>query len=147
MKTYSLKPAEVTRKWYLIDAKEAPLGRISTAAARILIGKDKPSFTPHVDGGDYLVIINAESLVVTGSKEAKKTYWRHSGYPGGIKKRSLNEQMTQDPTKVITKAIRGMLPVNKLRPGRLARLKVYVGEQHPHEPQSPTKLQVKKESK
>jgi large subunit ribosomal protein L13 len=145
MKTYSLKAKDVTRKWYILDAREAPLGRIATVAARLLIGKDKPSFTPHVDGGDYVVITNAASLVVTGGKETKKTYYRHSGYPGGLYKRSLGEQMQQDPTKVLTKAVRGMLPVNKLRPQRLARLKVYPGEQHPHEPQQPTKMSLKKE--
>lgn len=145
MPTYSLKPQDVKRKWYLLDAKEVPLGRLATAAARMLIGKDKSSFTPHIDGGDYVVIINAGAVVVTGGKPQKKVYFRHSGYPGGLHKRSLTEQLERDSTKVITKAVRGMLPVNKLRPGRLARLKVYSGEQHPHEPQQPIKYGFKKD--
>jgi large subunit ribosomal protein L13 len=143
MKTYSIKPNEVSRKWHLIDAKDAPLGRIATQSARLLIGKDKPTFTHHIDGGDYVVIINAKELVVTGGKEEKKNYWRHSGYPGGLHKRTLTQQMERDPAKVMIKAIRGMLPVNKLRPGRLARLKVYADENHQHTAQQPQKIQFK----
>jgi large subunit ribosomal protein L13 len=147
MKTYSLKPKDVARKWYLIDASEASLGRVATQAARLLLGKDKPSFTPHVDGGDHVVIVNSDSLKVTGGKELKKTYYRHSGYPGGLYQRRLEEQMAKDSTKVVVKAVRGMLPANKLRAGRLARLKVYRDESHQHEAQQPTKLSLKKEEK
>ncbi len=143
MKTFSQKPAEVTRKWYLLDASEAPLGRLSTVAAKLLIGKDKPTFTPHVDGGDYVVIINADNLVVTGGKDEKKIYWRHSGFPGGIYKRTLKEQKEADPTAIVAKAIRGMLPVNKLRDARLKRLKVYTGEEHNNTAQNPEKLSLK----
>lgn len=137
MKTYSQKTSEITRKWYILDASQTPLGRVSTVAARLLIGKDKPSFTPHMDGGDYVIIINSDNLVVTGGKEEKKIYYRHSGYPGGITKKSLKDVMKTDSTKVIHKAVRGMLPVNKLRDGRLLRLKIYPGDQHNHSAQTP----------
>src|SRR5438105_1703674 len=119
MKTFSLKPAEVKRAWYILDASQLPLGRLSSEAAKLLLGKGKPSFTPHVDGGDHVVVINAKQLVVTGSKGQKKTYHRYSGYPGGLHSRSLDEQMTKDPKKIIHKSIRGMLPANKLLDGRL----------------------------
>lgn len=143
MKTYSQKPADVTRKWYLIDAIEAPLGRVSTVAASLLIGKGKPSVTAHVDGGDHVVIINASKLVVTGNKNLGKIYYRHSQYPGGIKQKTLEENLTQEPELVIYNAVRGMLPVNKLRDGRLKRLKIYSGNEHQHEAQSPEKLNIK----
>lgn len=143
MKTYSLKPADVTRTWYVLDASEAPLGRVATKTASLLLGKGKPTVSPHVDGGDYVVIINADKLVVTGGKEQKKAYYRHSGFPGGLKKRTLAEQLEQDPTKIIEKAVRGMLPDNKLSAGRLERLKVYTGNEHKHEAQKPVVLSLK----
>ena len=143
MKTYSQKPADVQRKWYLMDASEASLGRLATRAASLLLGKGKSTVTPHTDGGDFVVIINAGKVKVTGGKELKKDYYRHSGFPGGIYKRTLAEQQTQDPTRIIYKAVRGMLPDNKLRPGRLARLKIYTGEEHGHTPQQPEKLNLK----
>lgn len=143
MKTFSLKPADVDRKWYIIDASEVPLGRLATQISSLIIGKGKPTFTPHVDGGDYVVVINAQSVAVTGNKEADKIYYRHSGYPGGIKQRTLAEQRDKDSTKIIFNAVRGMLPVNKLRDGRLQRLKVYVDDKHHHEAQKPIKLSVK----
>jgi large subunit ribosomal protein L13 len=143
MKTFSAKPTDVVRKWYILDAAEAPLGRISTVAATLLTGKGKTQFTKHVDCGDYVIVINAEQLVVTGNKLEGKIYYRHSNYPGGLTETSLKAQMEKDPTIPVTKAIRGMLPVNKLRPGRLARLKVYVGNEHNHEAQKPEKLSVK----
>ncbi len=146
-KTYSEKPADVKRQWYLIDASKAPLGRVSTRAAALLIGKGKPTFTPHVDGGDYVVIINADKLVVSGSKMTDKIYYNHSGYPSGLRKRSLNVVMKSDPTEAITSSVRGMLPVNKLRDGRLARLKVYSGDQHKHLPQQPIEVNMTKETK
>lgn len=147
MKTYSIKPAEIDRKWYIIDASHAPLGRISTVAARILIGKDKPSVTAHIDGGDYVVVINASKLVVTGNKLQDKIYYRHSGFPGGLYQRTLSEQMDIDPTKVIEHSIRGMLPVNKLRDGRLKRLKIYAGDEHEHHAQKPEALKLNKRDK
>jgi large subunit ribosomal protein L13 len=143
MKTYSIKKSEITRKWYILDAAQTPLGRLSTVAARLLIGKDKPSFTPHMDGGDYVIIINAENLVVTGGKEDKKMYYRHSGFPGGIYKKSLRESK---PVDVITHSVRGMLPVNKLRDGRLARLKIYEGSDHNHNAQKPEVYELKGKS-
>lgn len=141
-KTYSQKPAEVTRKWYVLDASQAPLGRISTAAASLLIGKGKPSVTAHVDGGDYVIIVNAKKLKVTGNKLAGKVYYRHSGHPGGLKAKTLEEEMEENPTMVVFKAVRGMLPVNKLRDGRLSRLKIYEADDHNHEAQKPVAYEV-----
>lgn len=143
MKTFSAKPADVTRTWYIIDASDAPLGRVATQAASLLLGKAKPSVTPHVDGGDYVVVINADNLKVTGNKLEGKRYYHHTHYPGGIKEASLSEKMTKDSTDVIFKAVRGMLPVNKLRDGRLQRLKIYTGTEHPHDPQKPQVISLK----
>lgn len=143
MKTYSAKPADITRKWYVIDAAEIPLGRLATLAATLLTGKGKPMFTRHIDCGDYVIVINADKLIVTGNKLEDKTYYRHSGYPGGLTETSLRDQLTKDATVPVAKAIRGMLPVNKLRPGRLERLKVYSGSEHNHEAQKPEKLSLK----
>lgn len=143
MKTYSAKPSDVTRAWYVIDASEAPLGRVATKAATLLTGKGKPMFTHHIDTGDYVIIINAEKLVVTGDKMTKKMYYHHSHYPGGLKEATLAEKMEKDPTHALTHAIRGMLPVNKLRDGRLARLKVYAGAEHNHEAQKPETISLK----
>lgn len=144
MKTFNQKPAEVTRKWVLVDASEAPLGRVATTIAKYLIGKYKPSYTAHVDGGDFVVVINAGKLVVTGNKLEDKMYWRHSGFPGGIKKRTLSEQLNIDPTKVIQQAVEGMLPKNKLIDGRMKRLKVYAGAEHANAAQTPVKVEVQK---
>lgn len=146
-KTYSQKPADVTRQWYILDASEAPLGRISTTAAALLIGKGKPTYTPHVDGGDYVVIINADKLVVSGNKLKDKMYYNHSGYPSGLRERSLSVIMKTDSTEAIGTSVRGMLPVNKLRADRLARLKIYSGEVHKHDPQKPTRISLIKETK
>jgi large subunit ribosomal protein L13 len=143
MKTYSAKPSDVVRKWYVLDASEAPLGRVATKAATLLTGKGKPMFTHHIDTGDFVVIINADKLVVTGKKPTDKKYYRYSGYPGGLTEQSLAEVMAQDPTIIIEKAIRGMLPVNKLRDARLKRLKVYRGAEHQHEAQKPKSISVK----
>jgi large subunit ribosomal protein L13 len=147
MKTYSIKSSEIKREWFVIDASEAPLGRLATTVASLLLGKGKPSITPHMDGGDYVVIVNSAKLVVTGKKLKDKKYHRHSGFPGGLYTRSLEEQMDRDPNKVIFDAVRGMLPVNKLRDGRLARLKIYADEQHTHAPQKPKTLSLKKGNK
>lgn len=143
MKTYSAKPSDVTRAWYVIDASDVSLGRLSTRVAELLIGKGKPQFTKHIDCGDFVVVTNAENLVVTGKKVTDKKYYRHSHYPGGIKEESLAEKLEKDPTQVIVTAVRGMLPVNKLRDGRLARLKVFSGTEHTHEAQKPVKLSLK----
>jgi len=143
MKTYSAKPSDVTRQWYVIDASEAPLGRLATRVATLLTGKGKPQFTKHIDCGDFVVIINAAQTVVTGDKQAKKVYYRHTNYPGGLKSATLAEKMAKDPAFAITNAVRGMLPVNRLRDERLKRLKVYAGAEHQHEAQKPTAISIK----
>lgn len=147
MKTYSAKPSDVTRTWYVVDASELPLGRLATQIATLLTGKGKPQFTAHIDCGDYVIVTNASSLVVTGTKMTDKKYYHHSLYPGGLSERSLAEQLTKNPTTVIEKAVKGMLPVNRLRPARLARLKVYAGTEHGHEAQKPVVLDLKKGTK
>jgi large subunit ribosomal protein L13 len=143
MKTYSAKISDVARKWYVLDATEAPLGQVASRVAGLLMGKGKSQFTHHIDCGDYVVVINAEQLVVTGNKINKKVYYRHSGYPGGLKARTLAESQAKDPTFAIMHAVRGMLPVNKLRDERLKRLKIYAGSEHPHEPQKPQRITFK----
>jgi len=142
-KTFSQKPADVTREWFLVDASELPLGRIATIVADKLIGKSKPTYTPHVDGGDYVVVINAEKLVVTGNKETGKIYYRHSGFPGGIKDATLAEVREKFPTRIIEKAVQGMLPKNKLSADRMNRLKIFAGAEHAHTAQTPKKVEVK----
>ncbi len=145
MKTFSLKTADVSRKWYLLDASEVPLGRLATQAASLLIGKGKPTITPHIDNGDFVVIINAKDLKVTGKKMTDKIYYHHTQYPGGIKSATLSEKIAKDPASPVFSAIRGMLPVNKLRPGRLARLKIYADNEHKHEAQKPQVFSLKKD--
>lgn len=142
-KTYSAKPTDVTRTWYIVDAAEAPLGRVATRIATLLTGKGKPMFTQHIDTGDYVIVINAAQTVVTGKKATDKMYYKHSGFPGGLRERTFTEQMDKDPTEVIFKAVRGMLPVNKLRDGRLDRLKIYVDADHKHEAQKPKAISIK----
>lgn len=141
-KTYSQKASEVTRQWILIDASEAPLGRVAVVIAKYLNGKYKPNYTPHIDGGDYVVVINTANLVVTGNKEEAKTYYRHSGYPGGIKSLSLSEVRSKSPDKLIISAVKGMLPKNKLTAERLGRLKVFPSAEHAHSAQTPQKVKV-----
>jgi large subunit ribosomal protein L13 len=143
MKTFSAKPSDVTRAWYVLDASEAPLGRVATRAAKLLLGKEKRQFTKHTDCGDYVIVVNASKLVVTGKKLEHKKYYRHSQYPGGLTTATLSETMAKKPEAAITHAIRGMLPDNKLRPERLKRLKVYAGPEHEHEAQKPAKLTIK----
>lgn len=147
MKTYSAKPSDVTRKWYVVDASELPLGRLSTRIADLLTGKGKPTYTKHIDTGDYVIVINAENLVVTGKKVEDKMYYKHSGYPGGLRETNLKFELDKDPTKVVFQSVRGMLPINKLRDDRLARLKIYAGTEHNHAAQKPTVLSLKKEGK
>jgi len=142
-KTFSQKPADVSREWFLVDASELPLGRIATIIADKLIGKSKPTYTPHVDAGDYVVVINAAKLVVTGDKETGKIYYRHSGFPGGIKDATLAEVREKFPERIIEKAVQGMLPKNKLSAGRMGRLRIFAGAEHTHAPQTPKKVEVK----
>lgn len=142
-KTYSQKPSEITRKWVLIDASSAPLGRVSTLIAKYLIGKYKPTYTPHIDAGDYVVVINAANLVVTGAKEDDKKYYHHSGFPGGIRDESLSELRTKYPERIIIEAVKGMIPRNKLAADRLGRLRVFAGSEHTHTAQTPEKVEVK----
>lgn len=147
-KTYSAKPSDVTRNWWVVDASEAPLGRLSTKIATLLTGKEKPQFTHHIDCGDFVVVINADKLIVTGNAaETDKMYYHHSGFPGGLTETSLAQQRVKDPTLIIEKAVRGMLPVNKLRPERLKRLKVYAGSEHTHAAQKPVAVRIGKEAK
>jgi len=147
MNTYSAKPTDVVRKWYVLDASEAPLGRVATKAATLLTGKEKPMFTKHIDTGDFVIIINADQTIVTGKKDTDKIYYRHSNYPGGLTELSFNEVMEKDSTKPLFRAIRGMLPVNKLRDERLKRLKIYGGPEHNHAAQKPESISIKKEGK
>jgi large subunit ribosomal protein L13 len=147
MKTYSAKPTDVKRQWYVIDASEAPLGRVATQIAKLLTGKDKPMFTHHIDVGDYVVVINAGKVVVTGDKMDTKRYYSHSGFPGALKELTMREKMEKNPTYALIHAVRGMLPVNKLRDGRLDRLKVYADAEHNHEAQKPKAIAVKEAAK
>jgi large subunit ribosomal protein L13 len=137
MKTYSAKPGEVQRDWYLVDAEGQTLGRLATRIADRLRGKGKPEFTPHVDTGDFVVVVNAEKIAVTGKKLDDKIYYRHSGYPGGLRERSLREELERVPTEVIRRAVKGMLPRNRLGRRQLTKLKVYAGPEHPHAAQEP----------
>jgi large subunit ribosomal protein L13 len=143
MKTFSQKPADVTRTWHVVDASSATLGRVAATIASLLIGKHKPTVTAHVDGGDYVVVINTDKLQVTGDKMDDKKYYRHSQYPGSLKTTTLAEQMGKDSTKVIYEAVRGMLPKNKLSPARLERLKLYKGAEHAHAAQAPVVYEMK----
>lgn len=129
------KPADVTRQWHLVDVKDQILGRIATEIATKLIGKDKPTYTPHIDGGDYVVVINAAEVATTGNKTESKKYYRHSHRPGGLKDRTLGEMQEKFPEEVIRKAVYNMLPKNKLRSGRMNRLKIYPGQDHKHQAQ------------
>jgi len=137
MKTYSAKPGEIERDWYLVDAEGQTLGRLATQIADRLRGKGKPQYTPHVDTGDFVVVVNAEKVRVTGKKLDEKQYYRHSGYPGGLRSRSLREQLERQPAEVLRKAVKGMLPRNRLGRAQLTKLKIYAGPEHPHEAQAP----------
>lgn len=143
MKTYSQKPSEVSRRWVLFDASEMPLGRLSTMIADHLIGKYKPTYTPHIDAGDYVVVINAAQTVVTGDKETKKVYYHHTGFPGGIKDATLAEVREKFPERIIESSVKGMLPKNKLQAERLKRLRIFAGSDHAHTAQTPEKVEVK----
>lgn len=147
MKTYSAKPLEVERKWHLIDADGQTLGRLAVVAANLLRGKNKPQYTPNVDTGDFVIIINAEKIRVSGTKETDKIYYHHTGYPGGLRAASFKELMEKDPRMPIEKAIKGMLPKNTLGAQQFTKLKVYVGDKHNHEAQKPVKYEFKGENK
>ena len=137
MKTYSAKPGEVQRSWWIVDAEGKNLGRLASEIADVLRGKNKPQYTPHVDTGDFVVVVNAEKIAVTGNKLAGKIYYRHSGYPGGLKSRTLGEMLERRPTEVLRKAVKGMLPKNRLAARQLNKLKIYAGPKHPHAAQKP----------
>ncbi len=141
-KTFSLKPADAEHKWYIVDASGQTLGRLATRIATLLNGKNKPTYTPHVVSGDVVVVINAAKVAVTGKKLTDKIYYSHSGYPGGIKEIALKDLLVKDPTQVITHAVAGMLPKNKLQAYMLKNLKVYAGAEHPHAPQQPETIEL-----
>ena len=132
MKTYSTKASDIQRQWHVIDASGKVLGKLATQAASLLMGKHKPIFSPNLDTGDFVVIINADKVRFSGNKAEQKLYYRHSGYPGGLKSVSLEKMLQTDPTRVVEHAVKGMLPPNRLRAERMKKLKVYVGEAHPH---------------
>lgn len=137
MKTYSAKPHEVTRVWHLIDAEGQTLGRLSVIIANLLRGKHKPSYTSHIDTGDFVVVINADKVVISGNKETDKMYWRHSGYPGGFRQTSYRDLMKKHPTQALEKAVKGMLPHNSLGKQQFLKLKAFAGPEHPHQAQNP----------
>ncbi|MBA3534512.1 MAG: 50S ribosomal protein L13 [Ardenticatenales bacterium] len=142
MKTYSAKPAEIERDWWVVDAKGQTLGRLASRIAMILRGKHKAIFTPHIDTGDYVIVLNAEQIHVTGDKMDAKIYYRHSGYPGGLRERTLREQLQKFPERPIEIAVKGMLPKNSLGRAMLKKLKVYAGTEHPHSAQQPKTLEL-----
>jgi large subunit ribosomal protein L13 len=142
MKTFVANPETRQRDWYVVDAEGKTLGRLATRIADTLRGKHKPEYTPHIDTGDFVIVINAEKIAVTGNKLRDKRYWRHSGYPGGIRSRTLGEMLERRPEEVIRKAVRGMLPRNRLARKQLTKLKIYAGPDHPHAAQQPTDMEV-----
>ncbi len=139
-RTWTAKPGEISQAWYIVDAEGMTLGRLATAIAETLRGKRKPEYTPHVDTGDFVVVVNAEKVHVTGNKLDKKIYYRHSGYPGGLRQRTLREELERRPAEVVRRAVKGMLPRNRLARTQITKLKVYVGPNHPHEAQQPVPL-------
>ena len=142
MRTYTPKAGDVTREWHVIDATDVVLGRLASQAATLLRGKHKPTFAPHVDGGDFVIIINADKVALTGSKKTQKMDYRHSGYPGGLSATSYSELMESNPRRAVEKAVKGMLPHNKLGRQQIKKLKVYAGPEHPHAAQQPQTFQI-----
>src|SRR2546421_6855194 len=142
MRTYNAKPGEVERRGYVVDADGQTLGRLATQIADPLRGKNKAQYTPHVDTGDFVVVVNAEKVVVTGNKLDQKRYYRHSGYPGGLRSRTLREQLERRPEEVLRIAVKGMLPKNRLARQQITKLKIYAGPDHPHAPQAPKPLSL-----
>lgn len=142
MKTYTVKKGDIKREWYVVDAQGKTLGRLASGIAKILRGKHKPIYVPHLDCGDYVVVVNAEKVRVTGKKLDQKFYYRHSGYPGGLKSINLRDQLQKHPTRVLEAAVRGMLPKNRLGRAMIKKLKVYAGGSHPHQAQQPKVLEL-----
>jgi large subunit ribosomal protein L13 len=143
MKSYMARPHEVERKWHLIDAEGQTLGRLATEIARLLRGKNKPQYTPHIDTGDFVVVVNAEKVVVTGRKAEQKVYRRHSGYPGGLKTTTYEQMLERRPTEILRRAVKGMMPKTRLARQQLRKLKIYAGPEHPHAAQNPQQYEVK----
>ena len=142
MRTYSPKAGDVTKDWYVIDATDVVLGRLASQAAQLLRGKHKATFAPHVDSGDFVIVINADKVALTGTKLTDKMVYRHSGYPGGLKTKAIGELLETFPTRVIENAVKGMLPHNKLGRAQLTKLKVYAGAEHPHAAQQPKPFEI-----
>ena len=147
MPTYSPKPGDVTRAWHVIDAEDVVLGRLATEVATLLRGKHKPTYAPHVDTGDFVIIVNAEKVALTGNKREQKFAYRHSGYPGGLRKRSFGELLDSRPDRLLEKVVKGMLPKNKLGRAQGKKLKVYAGPDHPHAAQQPKPFEIAKVEK
>jgi len=143
MKSYMARPLEVERKWYVVDAEGKHLGRLATEIVRVLRGKNKPQYTPHVDVGDFVVVVNAGRVAVTGRKAEQRVYRRHSGYPGGMKETSYEQMLARKPTEVLRKAVHGMMPKTRLARKQFKKLKIYAGPEHPHAAQDPQRLEVK----
>lgn len=143
MKSYMARPQEVERKWYVVDAEGQTLGRLAAEIARVLRGKNKPQYTPHVDTGDFVVVINADRVGVTGRKAEQKVYRRHTGYPGGLREMSYEVMMERKPTEILRKAVKGMMPRTRLGRQQFRKLKIYAGPEHPHAAQTPQNLEVK----
>ncbi|MGA8047731.1 MAG: 50S ribosomal protein L13 [Dermatophilaceae bacterium] len=142
MRTYTPKPGDITREWHVIDATDVVLGRLATHAATLLRGKHKPTFAPHIDTGDFVIIINADKVALTGAKAEQKRAYRHSGFPGGLKSQTYAELLAKSPEKAVEKAVRGMLPKNSLGRQQLTKLKVYAGAEHPHAAQQPKPFEI-----
>lgn len=142
MKTYTVRKGDIKREWYVVDAQGKTLGRLASEIAQILRGKHKPIYVPHLDCGDYVIVVNAEKVRVTGRKLDQKFYYRHSGYPGGLKSTSLRDQLQKHPTRVLEAAVRGMLPKSRLGRAMIKKLKVYAGDSHPHQAQQPKALEL-----
>ena len=143
MKTWNAKPGAVERRWFVVDAEGQTLGRLATQIAETLRGKNKPEYTPHIDTGDFVVVVNCEKITVTGQKLDQKMYHRHSGYPGGLRSRTLREQLERRPTEVLRKAVKGMLPRNQLARQQLGKLKIYAGPEHPNQAQAPKSFELR----
>ncbi len=139
-KTFTPTPADIERTWYVVDAEDIPLGRLASEVAQILRGKHKPTFAPHMDMGDYVIVVNADKVAVTGNKESEKVYYRHSGYPGGLRSKTLAQLRADHPDRLVQNAVRGMVPKNRLGRQVLTKLKVYAGPDHPHSAQKPEPL-------
>jgi large subunit ribosomal protein L13 len=143
MKSYMARPLEVERKWYVVDAEGKTLGRLASEIARVLRGKNKPQYTPHVDVGDFVVVVNADRVIVTGRKAEQRVYRRHSGYPGGMKETSYEQMLARKPTEILRKAVYGMMPKSRLARKQFKKLKIYAGPEHPHAAQDPQPYEVK----